>query len=136
MKQSESSTSLTALTESSEAVCSFCNIREDLEAGNHLIYSKQFTGCGCEFTTHLLCWKEYMKRSGVKSGIGLCPMCQAPVGIKAKDSTPTVYVRGGGDSSEYVSIQYLFSCRKEAIFSCICVSSLLGLIIACLYKYS
>jgi len=83
MKNSDSTNSLTRLQEQCEAKCSFCNFGEDIEAGRLLIYSKQFTGCGCEFTTHLYCWKQYLDRIGVTEA--KCPMCQQPVGILLRD---------------------------------------------------
>ena len=92
MKNSDSSNSLTRLQEQCEAKCSFCNFGEDIEAGRLLIYSKQFTGCGCEFTTHLYCWKQYLDRTIEKGAEAKCPMCQQAVGILQHEPQPRVVV--------------------------------------------
>ena len=102
MKSSDSTNSLTRLQEQCElAKCSFCDFGEDVEAGRLLIYSKQFTGCGCEFTTHLFCWKQYLERtaglpgsvSGSTFGKAKCPVCQQPVGALNREVPQTVRIR-------------------------------------------
>jgi len=108
MKNSDSSNSLTRLQEQCEAKCSFCNFGEDIEAGRLLIYSKQFTGCGCDFTTHLYCWKQYLDRIGVKDA--KCPMCQQAVGILQRDP----YSRPVVTRSEYHTVRPI--CKYYVFF--------------------
>ena len=75
MKHSDSKTSLTELK---DPVCNFCTELADIESGRHLIDSKNFLNCACEFSTHKDCWITYI-HSKPEEEIATCPICQKSV---------------------------------------------------------
>jgi E3 ubiquitin-protein ligase DOA10 len=71
MKQSDSTNSLTALTEVvSETECFIClELQNDLN--EPLVDSKLLRTCGCIFVVHPACWNTWMKKKSDWD----CPLC-------------------------------------------------------------
>ena len=71
MKASESTNSLTALTEVvSEVECFIClELQNDLQ--EPLVDSKLLRTCGCKFVVHPECWNKWMKDKSDWD----CPIC-------------------------------------------------------------
>ena len=86
MKHNDSTESLTRLQEVSEARCCFCQAYEDAEKGRLLIHSKQFSACGCVFSTHLHCWKVYLEKTGDTKGV--CPLCRESIAVLSSRHRP------------------------------------------------
>ncbi len=71
MKASDSTNSLTGLTEVKERECFIC--LEDDQAGyNPLVQSKILRNCGCLFYVHPKCWNEWIKDKTDYD----CPICR------------------------------------------------------------
>jgi hypothetical protein len=81
MKQSSSTTSLTALTEANfERECFIC-IDIANESGEPLVDSSILRTCGCKFVVHPECWNKWM----VGKSDWDCPICH-----KKSLNTPSV----------------------------------------------
>jgi hypothetical protein len=94
MKHNDSTESLTRLQEVSEARCCFCQAYEDVEKGRLLIHSKQFSACGCVFSTHLFCWKLYLESTGDTKGI--CPLCRESIStLSSRNRVPSQPITQG-----------------------------------------
>jgi hypothetical protein len=71
MKASDSTNSLTGLTEVKDKECFIC--LEDDQAGyNPLVHSQVLRNCGCRFHVHPDCWNEWIKGKTDYD----CPICR------------------------------------------------------------
>lgn len=103
MKQSTSTTSLTALDEKG---CILCTEGEG-ETGEVLVESKLFTQCRCSFRVHRTCWETRVMSSDEK----LCPGCNKTVTPAFMIYPAIAQERGhGGDDMSYYNWHMVYIC--------------------------
>lgn len=109
MKASDSTTSLTALTEVREKECFIC-LEDDNNGHAPLVDSKILRRCGCRFFVHPDCWNEWMKD---KSDYD-CPICRKE-SIKL-NIRPNPVLEFEAHSTEHVRIS-----KKTICILCFCI---------------
>jgi hypothetical protein len=71
MKASDSTNSLTGLTDVKEKECFIC-LEDDNAGYNPLVHSQVLRNCGCRFYVHPDCWNEWIKGKTDYD----CPICR------------------------------------------------------------
>ena len=71
MKASSSSISLMNLELDKE--CFICLDSAPNRFGEHVMHPFTLTQCGCRFTVHPRCWREWMRARN------MCPICRRPI---------------------------------------------------------
>ena len=82
MKTSSSSNSLMNLELDRE--CFICLDPEINRFGEHVMHPFIIKQCGCKFTVHPICWREWMRARN------MCPICRRPITIRATPPTAII----------------------------------------------
>jgi len=82
MKASSSSNSLMNLELDKE--CFICLDSTQNMVGEHVMHPFIIKQCGCKFTVHPRCWREWMRARN------MCPICRRPITIRATPPTAIV----------------------------------------------
>jgi len=115
MKGSDSTNSLTGLTEVKEKECFIC-LEDDNKGHAPLVDSKLLRRCGCRFFVHPDCWNTWMKEKTEFD----CPICHRE-SIKLNiRPTPTLEFEAHSTETRHIS--------KKAI-ACICLFSFITIIL-------
>jgi hypothetical protein len=123
MKSSDSTNSLTALTEVVTEVDCFICLEHEHESGESLVDSNMLRTCGCKFVVHPQCWNKWVKNKTDWD----CPICH-------KKSLQTLNIAPNPTMTLLQrNIQmnnYISSNRSLFIFTGVIVTFSLGIIIA------
>lgn len=122
MKPSDSTNSLTALTEVvSEIDCFICLEPSPNDLGEPLVDSILLRRCGCKFRVHPACWNEWMKGKNDWD----CPICRresinvpvSPLPVHMQQSLPEMYTGSWKFFAVFVLVSILLGVSIWAIMS-------------------
>ena len=123
MKQSDSTNSLTELTEVvTEVDCFICLEHED-ESGESLVNSNMLRTCGCKFVVHPHCWNQWIKNKSDWD----CPICHKK-SLQAANVAPNPvinFLERTGHINQYIGMH-----RPLIIFIGVIMSFSIGIILA------
>lgn len=122
MKPSDSTTSLTALTEVvPEIDCFICLEPGPNDLGEPLVDSILLRRCGCKFRVHPLCWNEWMKGKDDWD----CPICRresinvpvSPLPVHIQQPLPEAYIGSWKFFAVFVVMSIIIGVSIWAIIS-------------------
>jgi len=90
MKTSTSSNSLMNLELDRE--CFICLDSAPNRFNEHVMHPFTLTQCGCRFTVHPICWREWMRARN------MCPICRRPI-MMIQIQQPSEFIEVEGDDS-------------------------------------